>query len=561
MDTKISALPPAASLGATDIWPIVQAGVTDKITAQLAVNFMATSLAGHGLVASANVLNFAQAGNYTIGDLPYANAGTTITMLAGVATGNALISGGVATAPSWGKVGLTTHVSGVLPEANGGTNQSTYTQGDILYASAANTLSKLADVATGNALISGGVGAAPSYGKIGLTTHVSGTLPVANGGTGTATAFTQGSVVFAGAAGVFSQDNTNFFWDNTAKKLSIPLISLAAGTVTVSTPIVDTSQTWNAGGVTFTGLKLNITDTASAAGSMFADFQIGGSSRLNFSKTGAINMTGATITALEPALNITRTWNNAAVTFTSVLVNITDTASNAASLLMDLQVGADSKFKIDKGGSFKTVVNDKWTSHNGATDYPNTFFGVSGHLDQVSISANVFQCLNTSGNTVNLVVEASNVFSQRNSTNAQTFRGYASFTDASNYTRWALSAATGTPGNVTLAAESAGTGSANCNIILTPKGTGLIKISSGTTQLISTGGAAVIGTATLVGGTVTVNTTAATATCIILLTRKTSGGTIGTAITYTVNAGTSFTINSDNVLDTSSFVWRIVETF
>jgi len=45
----------------------------------------------------------------------------------------------------------------------------------------------LADVAVGNALISGGVGSAPSYGKIGLTTHVSGTLPVANGGTGATT--------------------------------------------------------------------------------------------------------------------------------------------------------------------------------------------------------------------------------------------------------------------------------------------------------------------------------------------------------------------------------------
>jgi len=50
-----------------------------------------------------------------------------------------------------------------------------------------------------------------SWGKIGLTTHVSGTLPVTNGGTGTATAFTAGSVVFAGASGVYSQNNSKFF--------------------------------------------------------------------------------------------------------------------------------------------------------------------------------------------------------------------------------------------------------------------------------------------------------------------------------------------------------------
>ena len=70
----------------------------------------------------------------------------------------------------------------------GGTGQTSYAVGDILYASTTTALSKLADVATGNALISGGVGVAPSYGKIGLTTHVSGTLPVANGGTNASTA-------------------------------------------------------------------------------------------------------------------------------------------------------------------------------------------------------------------------------------------------------------------------------------------------------------------------------------------------------------------------------------
>lgn len=71
--------------------------------------------------------------------------------------------------------------------AQGGTGQTSYTIGDLLQATGTTTLSKLAAVATGNALISGGVGTASSWGKIGLTTHVSGTLPVANGGTGATT--------------------------------------------------------------------------------------------------------------------------------------------------------------------------------------------------------------------------------------------------------------------------------------------------------------------------------------------------------------------------------------
>lgn len=67
------------------------------------------------------------------------------------------------------------------------------------------------------------------------------------------------------------------------------------------------------------------------------------------------------------------------------------------------------------------------------------------------------------------------------------------------------------------------------------------------------------GNTTLVGGTVTVSNTTVTANTIVMLTRKTSGGTIGTAITYTVSSATSFTVNSDNILDTSSFSYLLVE--
>jgi len=56
---------------------------------------------------------------------------------------------------------LSTGVTGTLPATNGGTAQSTYTTGDILYASASNTLSKLAVGTTGQVLtIAGGV---PTY--------------------------------------------------------------------------------------------------------------------------------------------------------------------------------------------------------------------------------------------------------------------------------------------------------------------------------------------------------------------------------------------------------------
>ncbi len=79
----------------------------------------------------------------------------------------------------------------------------------------------------------------------------------------------------------------------------------------------------------------------------------------------------------------------------------------------------------------------------------------------------------------------------------------------------------------------------------------------GTTYYPNSGGAAVVGNATLVGGTITVNTTRALTGSYILLTSKTNGGTVGN-ISYTIVNATSFTINSTNPLDTSTYTWLII---
>jgi hypothetical protein len=77
---------------------------------------------------------------------------------------------------------------GTISATKGGTGQTSYAVGDLLYASTTTTVAKLADVVTGNVLLSGGVGVPPNYGPVGLTTHVTGVLPLANGGTGATTA-------------------------------------------------------------------------------------------------------------------------------------------------------------------------------------------------------------------------------------------------------------------------------------------------------------------------------------------------------------------------------------
>ena len=54
-----------------------------------------------------------------------------------------------------------------------------------------------------------------------ISSGVTGVLPVANGGTNTSTAFTAGSVVFAGASGTYTQDNSGIFYDNTDDRIGI----------------------------------------------------------------------------------------------------------------------------------------------------------------------------------------------------------------------------------------------------------------------------------------------------------------------------------------------------
>jgi hypothetical protein len=66
----------------------------------------------------------------------------------------------------------------------------------------------------------GSTGFTPNTATTGAVT-LGGTLAVGNGGTGTSTAFTAGSVLFSGASGVYSQDNANFFWDDTNNRLGI----------------------------------------------------------------------------------------------------------------------------------------------------------------------------------------------------------------------------------------------------------------------------------------------------------------------------------------------------
>jgi hypothetical protein len=103
----------------------------------------------------------------------------------------------------------------------------------------------------------------------------------------------------------------------------------------------------------------------------------------------------------------------------------------------------------------------------------------------------------SAGVDVSLVRDAANTLALRNGANAQVFRQYASFTDTSNYERFShISAA----GITTLACESAGTGGANLDLALSPKGTGRVKVLTPLVTAVD-GGLTAAFTANMVGST------------------------------------------------------------
>lgn len=291
--------------------------------------------------------------------------------------------------------------------------------------------------------------------------------------------------------GADSQSSTNpsVYSTQTVATTLLGSTSLTGDTLTASAPVLNLAQTWNNGAVTFKGVVVNATDTASAAASLLMDLQIAGTSKFSVKKDGSVStgswqgtavgvayggtgqttasagfnalspvtstgdlivgngtnsstrlgigstgqvltvsggtatwaaasagagtvtsvsvttangvsgtvatatttpaislslgditptkvtvtesvgssalvLTGATQTSSFPVLNATQTWNNVATTFKGVTVNITDTASAAASLLMDLQVGGTSKFKVDKNGALTLASAITATSGN-----------------------------------------------------------------------------------------------------------------------------------------------------------------------------------------------------
>jgi len=160
-------------------------------------------LGGSLIKVSASVTDTAHAQNLRIGSNSYFGSFSTTpsakihissgSTTAGTAPIKFTLGGSLMTTPENGAMeAVNSHIywtdsTGVRWQLDQQFTNPMTTIGDIIQATTSGAPARLASVATGNVLLSGGVATANFWGKVNLTTHVSSILPVANGGTGTAT--------------------------------------------------------------------------------------------------------------------------------------------------------------------------------------------------------------------------------------------------------------------------------------------------------------------------------------------------------------------------------------
>lgn len=181
---SITAVGTASTYGSASSVPVFTTNSTGQVTGVTNTSIAISAGAVSGLAASATT-DTTDATNITSGTLNASRLNGSYTGITGV---------GTLTAGTWN--------ANAIAAIYGGTGLTSYTQGDLLYAASSTTIGKLADVVAGNALLSGGVGSDPAWGKVGLQTHVDGTLQVVNGGTGAAT-FTANNVLLGNGTSAF----------------------------------------------------------------------------------------------------------------------------------------------------------------------------------------------------------------------------------------------------------------------------------------------------------------------------------------------------------------------
>ena len=272
--------------------------------------------------------------------------------------------------------------SGVLPVANGGTNISTYTTGDIIYSSATNTLSKLSVGSTGQVLtVAGGVptwaaGGGMVYPGAGIPNSTGTAWGTSYGVTGTGSVVLSDAPSLTGAVTIGSTTGTSTL---------ILGQSTGAQTVNIATGVTAAATT----------KAINIGTAGNASSS--TNIAIG-------------SATGTTITTIEGGITIGSTSGTTSITLgrstAAQTVNIATGANTSTTKTINIGTGSGSGANnITIGTGFGTNTINIGTSSTSPTALTTVKLGTIGQTQRcrVKISEILYQepidvaSLNSSG--------------------------------------------------------------------------------------------------------------------------------------------------------------------
>jgi len=115
--------------------------------------------------------------------------------------------------------------------------------------------------------------------------------------------------------------------------------------------IYDMADEWNNAETTFTAIKMDVTDTASASDSLLMDLRVGGASKFSVDKNGIVTSANGVLLS-----NMEDTWDNAGTSYRAIKMAVTDSASASDSLLLELVYNSVAYFTLNKFG-FARVRN------------------------------------------------------------------------------------------------------------------------------------------------------------------------------------------------------------
>lgn len=185
---------------------------------------------------------------------------------------------------------------------------------------------------------------------------------------------------------------------------STGMVRSGQGAITADSPLINSTATWNNVAITFRHILVNVTDTTSAAGSLFADFQIAGASKWALTKGGAVTQAlGLTITAggltVSAGTAAVQALTAAAGTFTGVVTitpNLGLTVSGgtdaglfigaANTIYLGDYAGATKGLRVNVSTGLATLTNGLTVSAGGVTVTGNsTVTGTLGAITMLGV--------------------------------------------------------------------------------------------------------------------------------------------------------------------------------